>query len=76
MKLVCACNKICEETVRDVIRKGATNVQAIAESCSAGRDCGTCHKDLERIVQQVTQPVMARQTRFYLRSFARLFRAV
>lgn len=47
---VCICNAVTDRCIVAAIRAGATNVDALAETCDAGSCCGTCRPELERMI--------------------------
>lgn len=40
--IVCPCDDISDETVRKLVREGATRVEQIVSACAAGAYCGVC----------------------------------
>jgi nitrite reductase (NADH) large subunit len=40
--IVCPCEDIDDTTIRKLVRQGATRVEQIVSSCSAGAYCGAC----------------------------------
>jgi bacterioferritin-associated ferredoxin len=48
--IICICEGINDERIKDEIRQGADSVGAIARSCGAGTGCGLCSCDLKRFV--------------------------
>ncbi len=45
--ILCICNAVSDREVDDVIRRGATSVDAVTQMCGAGGDCGTCVEAIE-----------------------------
>ena len=46
--ILCICNAVTDREVDDVIRRGASSVDAITQQCGAGGDCGSCINAIER----------------------------
>lgn len=40
--MVCPCEEITDEQVRELVRNGATRMEQIVSACSAGAYCGAC----------------------------------
>jgi nitrite reductase (NADH) large subunit len=40
--MVCPCEEITDEQVRNLVRNGATRMEHIVAACSAGAYCGAC----------------------------------
>ena len=40
--LVCHCHRICDRTIRESMRQGASSVAEIGAACRAGTGCGGC----------------------------------
>ena len=45
--ILCICNAVSDREVDDVIRRGATSVDAVTQMCGAGGDCGSCVEAIE-----------------------------
>lgn len=39
---VCICKAISQSELKDVIKSGAENLEAVESMCGAGSDCGAC----------------------------------
>jgi bacterioferritin-associated ferredoxin len=68
--LVCHCHQVCDRTIRQCIREGATSVEEVGDSCGAGTGCGGCQPAIagllterapsprpERFILQVLPPL-------------------
>jgi bacterioferritin-associated ferredoxin len=40
--LVCHCHRICDRTIRESVRQGASSVAEVGAACRAGTGCGGC----------------------------------
>ena len=40
--LVCHCLRVCDRTIREAVRAGATTEEAVRDACGAGGGCGGC----------------------------------
>lgn len=47
---LCVCKAVEEETIQKVIDRGAKTIEEIGEACSAGEGCGSCHYDIEKML--------------------------
>jgi len=45
--ILCVCNAVTDREVDDVIRRGASSVDAVTQMCGAGGDCGACCEAIE-----------------------------
>ena len=53
--LVCRCYGITEEHIREAVEEdGCTTVEAVQDETMAGRGCGSCRDDVERVVRELT----------------------
>ena len=57
--IVCHCQRVSEETIRDAVRGGAASVRQVAKTCRAGRFCGGCRPAIAEIIASETQPAPA-----------------
>jgi NAD(P)H-nitrite reductase large subunit len=48
--LVCHCNKVCDQMIRQCVREGAQSIEAVQAACRAGADCGGCLPLVRRLV--------------------------
>jgi assimilatory nitrate reductase catalytic subunit len=51
--LVCSCHAVFESTVRQAVANGAGCIDAIGDTCGAGKDCGSCISHLEDILDEL-----------------------
>ena len=49
-RTICNCNKVCESTIRQAIRDGATSLDTLATCTRAGTGCGSCRGELVRLI--------------------------
>ncbi|ATA28646.1 hypothetical protein MLM_2271 [Mycobacterium lepraemurium] len=47
---VCLCVRATNQTVSEVVARGATTSKEIAAACGAGGDCGRCRRTLRAIL--------------------------
>jgi nitrite reductase (NADH) large subunit len=50
-RIICNCNKVSEETLRQAIADGANSVELLGEQTRAGTGCGSCRTELAQLVQ-------------------------
>jgi bacterioferritin-associated ferredoxin len=50
--IVCLCRGVSDRKVRLAVLAGATSLSAVARACDAGRGCGACHEEIERLVDE------------------------
>jgi bacterioferritin-associated ferredoxin len=48
---VCVCNAVTKKTVEEAIDDGARTREEVTRTCSAGGDCGSCHRYIERMIE-------------------------
>jgi bacterioferritin-associated ferredoxin len=48
---VCLCVGATNQTVSDVVARGASTSKEVAEACGAGGDCGRCRRTLRAIIE-------------------------
>jgi len=59
--LVCHCHSVTDRTIRDAVRAGADDANAVGSACGAGTGCGGCRKLVECIVEAERQaPAVAK----------------
>jgi bacterioferritin-associated ferredoxin len=51
-KLVCICNLVEENEIRQVLDKGANKTEHIQEHTRAGTSCGRCLPEIDAIVEE------------------------
>jgi bacterioferritin-associated ferredoxin len=49
--IVCPCEEISEQTVRQLVRDGATRIEQIVSACKAGVYCGACVPAIHQILR-------------------------
>jgi len=49
---VCICRGVTEEQVRSSIEAGARSVDDVTAACCAGDDCGSCHRQIEEMIEE------------------------
>jgi bacterioferritin-associated ferredoxin len=52
LMIVCLCEAVSDRKVKRLARRGVDNLNDMARSCGAGSQCGSCHKDLHKIINQ------------------------
>ena len=50
--LLCRCHYVDEATVKELVRGGAYDLPAITEHSPVGTGCGTCRRDVERLIRE------------------------
>lgn len=50
--IVCLCEAVPLGQVREAIEGGANSLAQIERACGAGRDCGSCHEYLNRMLAE------------------------
>jgi bacterioferritin-associated ferredoxin len=53
-KIICICSQIDEETLRHVIRQGATTLEAIQEETTANTTCLGCTRRILALIEEET----------------------
>jgi bacterioferritin-associated ferredoxin len=48
---VCVCRAVTEREIQKAIEGGARTVEAVTEACCAGDDCGSCHAQIEEMIE-------------------------
>jgi bacterioferritin-associated ferredoxin len=54
--ILCLCKGISERTVRLAVATGARSVDAVADRCGAGTDCGSCRHAIQDLVDAEAAP--------------------
>ncbi|MEM7410736.1 MAG: (2Fe-2S)-binding protein [Myxococcota bacterium] len=49
--IVCHCKAICDRTIREAVRGGATSPRKVAMACQAGRECGGCVPVVRELIE-------------------------
>jgi bacterioferritin-associated ferredoxin len=50
--LVCHCHRVCDRTVRECIRDGASSVDEVGRACGAGTGCGGCQPTIAGLLAE------------------------
>ena len=50
--IVCHCKAVCDRTIREAVRDGATSLRQVAMACQAGRECGGCVPALRELIER------------------------
>jgi len=58
-RVVCNCNKVTEQTVRDAIAAGAESVLALGDCTRAGTGCGSCKGELTQLLSKFGKPAQS-----------------
>ena len=56
---VCVCKAVPQKCVQDAIEGGAETREDVTKACGAGGDCGSCHRYIEKMIDQHQQRVIA-----------------
>jgi bacterioferritin-associated ferredoxin len=48
--IVCHCRVVSDRVIRSAVRCGADDLEAVADACGAGTDCGGCHERIEQLL--------------------------
>jgi bacterioferritin-associated ferredoxin len=54
--IVCLCRGVPDRTVRLVVALGAASIADVRAACGAGRGCGACHQEIERLLGDASSP--------------------
>lgn len=57
-RLVCSCNNVGEENLKDAINQGASSLQQVCDNTGAGLGCGSCKAEVQRIVNTAAQKLL------------------
>jgi NifU-like protein len=50
---ICICYAVTEEQIREAIRlTKAKTIQEVTNICYAGGDCGSCHDQIENLIEE------------------------
>lgn len=52
--IVCVCNAVSHHQIISCVGSGAVSLEQVAEACGAGADCGSCHQEVEVLIEGVT----------------------
>jgi assimilatory nitrate reductase catalytic subunit len=61
--IVCACNAVGQNTIRDAISKGAMTLSNIGKATKAGTSCGSCRSDISQLIESMTSRQVERAAR-------------
>jgi len=50
---LCHCRTISTEKVLNVIKDGCATINEVSRTTMAGTGCGSCHKDIENLIDQI-----------------------
>lgn len=50
--IVCHCARVCDRTIRAVVREGACSEEDVADACLAGSMCGGCVPAVTEIIEE------------------------
>lgn len=53
LPLLCRCHGVDEATIKELVRAGAHDIDAVMAQSPAGSGCGTCRRDIERVLAEV-----------------------
>ncbi|MDJ0848115.1 MAG: (2Fe-2S)-binding protein [Myxococcota bacterium] len=53
--IVCHCKAVCDRSIREAVRSGASSVRQVARACEAGRRCGGCQPVIREIIASESQ---------------------
>ena len=53
--IVCHCQAVCDRSIRDAVRSGASSVRQVGRACEAGRRCGGCQPVIREIIASESQ---------------------
>ncbi len=48
---VCLCKAVSDTQLVEIIRKGASTVKQVADSCGAGSGCGACNREIQEMIE-------------------------
>ena len=48
--IVCSCFAVSSDEIEELVDEGADTVAAVAASCGAGTDCGSCRQQVAEII--------------------------
>ena len=54
-EIVCNCMQITRGEIIDSAKKGFATIEAIGEDTEAGTACGSCHDDIQEILDEVNK---------------------
>jgi len=58
-KLVCSCNNVGSENIRNKIEDGCHNMKDLCATTGAGTGCGSCRPEVKRIMEETLQSLLA-----------------
>ena len=50
--IVCLCHAVNDRMIKQVIADGAETVSEVGEACKAGRECGSCCKQIRELIDE------------------------
>ena len=56
---VCVCHAVTDSQVREAIEGGASTREEVTRACGAGGDCGTCHGQIEEMIDAPREQLVA-----------------
>jgi ferredoxin-nitrate reductase len=57
-KMICSCNNVGEENIRNTIKNGCTDLDSVCEKSGAGLGCGSCRPEIKEILKEVSESVL------------------
>ena len=58
----CICHAVSETDVELAVLGGADTIEAIGEATGAGTGCGSCHNELQDVLDRVRCPLLELRT--------------
>jgi bacterioferritin-associated ferredoxin len=49
---VCLCRSVTLSRLCAAVDAGALTVKAVGEACGAGRDCGSCRREIREVIRE------------------------
>lgn len=49
--IVCLCKAVNDSQLVEIIKRGASTVKQVADSCGAGSGCGACNKEIQDMIE-------------------------
>ena len=56
---VCVCHAVTDSQVREAIEGGASTREEVTRACGAGGDCGACHGQIEEMIEDHREQLVA-----------------
>jgi ferredoxin-nitrate reductase len=57
-KLVCSCNNVGADNIRNKVKEGCTNLADLCSSTGAGTGCGSCKPEVKRLLEEQLKDVL------------------